>query len=585
MRFRPTHRTDRRPLARPARLALALAAGAAALAAGCLPRQEEASTPRTPRDVSVPEYLEDTVGEVARFAGREPLIVQGYGFVTGLDGTGTTAVPPGIRRRVLDMMHRKQVAEPERLLASRDTAVVSVFGQIPPGAREGERFDLGVRTIPGTETTSLAGGFVLGCDLHRVRVARGVEARSEPLGTGRGSIFVSPFAAEKEGVSAATATRQGRILAGGRTLRPRQFRLVLLVPSVRTADQVVRLINARFPAAAEGARDAARLDLTVPQALRDEKTRFLELVGSLYMREMPGARQQRVRLLLDTLRRHEDMDRVALCLEAFGASVAPQLYPLGDSSDTAVRFHAGRILAHLQDARAVHVLEPIATDDEAAQQEEAVEALGRLRSGLGLGVLSRALHARSVRVRVAAWRAMVGLVPRTFLDRTFEGKFDLHVVATDADPFVYVSRTGRAEIAIFGQVAVQPPILAETRRVTVTARPDQPRLHLISRRHDRDIHLDAGLTVRSLVETMAEPIHGDAQDPQQVTGLGLGYSDVVGLLHEMDRKEALAGPIVLQPLQYRMLGPTPHLRPIRPADQETKPVDPNVRPAETRKGA
>ncbi|MEA3368283.1 MAG: HEAT repeat domain-containing protein, partial [Planctomycetota bacterium] len=327
--------------------------------------------------------------------------------------------------------------------------------------------------------------------------------------------------------------------------------------------------------------DAARLDLTVPAAFRDDKTRFLELVGSLYMRERPAARQQRVRLLLETLRKHEDMDRVALCLEAFGASVAPQLYPLGESSDPAVRFYAGRILAHLQDARAVHVLEPIATDDEAAQQEEAVEALGRLRSGLGLGVLSRALHAHSVRVRVAAWRAMVGLAPRTFLNRAFEGKFHLHVVATDADPFVYVSRTGRAEIAIFGRVAVRPPILAETRRVTATARPDQPRLHLISRRHDRDIHLEANLTVRSLVETMAEAIHADENDPQQVTGLGLGYSDVVGLLHEMDRKKALSGPIVLQPLQYRMPGPTPRLRPIRPADQQTEPVDPNVRPSES----
>jgi len=578
MRFRLTTRTERRP-GRPARLALALAAaGAAALLAGCLPRREEPSTPTPPRDVSVPEYLEDTIGEIARFAGREPLIVQGYGFVTGLDGTGTTAAPPGIRRRVLDMMRRNRVAEPERLLASRDTAVVSVFGRIPPGARKGERFDLGVRSIPGTETTSLAGGFVLECDLHRVRAARGVEARSEPLAAGRGSIFVSPFLEVEEEGSTGAAALQGRILAGGRTLRPRQFRLVLLVPSVRTADQVVRLINARFPDAAKGARDASRVDLTVPGAFRDDKARFLELVGLLYMRETPAARQQRVRLLLETLRNHEDMDRAALCLEAFGASVAPRLYPLGESSDPAVRFYAGRILAHLQDARAVHVLEPIATDDASEYQEQAVQALGRLRSGLGLGVLSRTLHARSVRVRVAAWQAMADLAPRTFRVRTFEGKFDLDVVATEADPFVYVSRTGRAEIAVFGRVTVRPPVLAETRRVTATARPEEGRLHLIRRRHEHDIHLEVDPTVRSLVETLAEVIHGDEENPQRVTGLGLGYGDVVGLLHQLDRKKALSGPIVLQPLQYRVLGPRPHLRPIRPAEQEREPIEAGDRP-------
>ena len=578
MRFRPTTGTDRRP-GRRVRFALALAAvGVAALSAGCASREEGPSTPTPPRDIEVPEYLEDTVGEIARFAGREPLIVQGYGFVMGLDGTGTTALPPGIRRRILDMMRRNKVVEPQRLLDSPDTAVVSVFGQIPPGASEGERFDLGVRSVSGTETTSLSGGFVLECDLHRVRVARGVEARSEPLAVGFGSIFVSPFIEETDATGATTATLQGRILDGGQTLKPRQFRLVLLVPSVRSADQIVRLVNARFPEAAEGTRDAARVDLTVPAAFRGDKARFLELVGLLYMREMPAARQQRVRLLVDTLLKHEDLDRAALCLEAFGASVAPQLYVLGDSDDPAVRFHAGRTLAHLQDARAVHVLEPIATNDESEYQEEAVKALGRLRSGLGLGVLSRTLSARSVRVRVAAWRAMADLAPRTFLVRSFEDKFDLHAVATDAEPFVYVSRTGRAEIAVFGRVGVRPPILAETHRVTVTAREGQDRLHLISRRRDRDIHLETDLSVRALIETMAEALHGDERHPQEVTGLGLGYGDVVGLLHEMDQKGALAGPIVLQPLEYRILGPTPQLRPIRPPEDEAESIGPGPKP-------
>jgi hypothetical protein len=255
------------------------------------------------------------------------------------------------------------------------------------------------------------------------------------------------------------------------------------------------------------------------------------------------------------------------------------LYPLGDSDDPAVRFYAGRTLAHLQDARAVHVLEPIALDDDSPHQEDAVRALGRLRSGLGLGVLSRALHARSVRVRVAAWGAMADLVPRTFLARSFEGKFDLHVVTSDADPFVYISRTGRAEIAIFSRVPIKPPILAEVHRVTATVRAGQDRLHLISRRHDRDLHLEADLTVRSMLETMAEAVHADESRPREVTGLGLGFSDVVGLLHEMDRKGALGGPIVLQPLEYRLLGPSPRLRPIRPAEEEGESIEPGDQPA------
>ncbi len=568
MRFRPRTRTDRRPGARPARLLLALTAGAlAALPAGCTPAGSEPSVPRTPREVAVPDYLQDMVGEIARFAGREPLLVQGYGFVTGLDGTGTTTVPPGMRRRVLDMMRRKRVEDPERILASSGTAVVTVFGQVPPGARKGERFDLGVRVVPGTETTSLEGGYVLECDLHRVRVGRGVETGTEPVAIGEGSIFVSPFVEEGE-TEASGGTRQGRILAGGRMRTDRRFSLVLLTPSVRTADQVVRFVNARFPDAAKGTRDPVRIDLAVPRAFRDDKTRFLDLVGALYMRETPAARDRRIERLLQTLRRHEDMDRVALCLEAFGASVAPSLYALGESKDPAVRFYAGRTLAHLQDARAVHVLEPLVSGQSEAYQEQAVRALGRLRSGLGLGVLGRALHVENVRVRLAAWQAMTRLVPETFRVRAFEGKFALHVVATEAPPFIYVARTGRPEIALFGRVEILPPILAETRRVTATARQGQKRLRLIARRHDRDIHLEADLAVRDLLETMAGPIHGDEDDPTAVTGLGLGYSDVVGLLHEMDRKGALAGPLVLQPLEYRLLKPRPEGRPVRPPDRK-----------------
>ncbi|MBL7140381.1 MAG: flagellar basal body P-ring protein FlgI [Planctomycetes bacterium] len=557
----------RQPFGARAGRALALAAGLVlALGHGCA-KAPEPTPPRTPRDIEVPEYLKDTVGEVARFAGREALVVQGFGFVTSLDGTGTTVMPPGIRRQILEVMHRNKVPDAEQILASRDTAVVSVFGQVPPGARAGERFDLGVRVVPGTETTSLEGGFVLACELRRVQMSRGVEARSEILALGEGGIFVAPFAEEDETAVPAGPTA-GRILAGGRALKDREFRLVLVTPSVRTADQVVRLVNARFPDAAKGSRDPARIDLTVPAEFQDDKSRFLDLIGSLYMREMPGARDQRVRLLLETLAKGEDMDRVALCLEAFGAAVAPHLYPLGESSNPAVRFHAGRILARLQDARAVHVLEPLVMDDAAEFQEDAVRALGQLRSGLGLGVLSRALGTKSARVRLAAWQAMAHLTPRTFLVRRFRDKFDLHMVATRSEPFVYVSRTLEPEIAIFGEVHVRPPVLAEIRRVTATVREDNSALTLIARRREHDLHLEAGLAVRDIITAMAGPLTAEGDRSNTVIGLDLGYSDVVGLLHELDRKGALTGPVLLQPLEYRVLRPRPEPRPIGSPDEE-----------------
>lgn len=559
----------RRPSAA-ARTGLCLAAGVLALlAVSCQPSQPR--EPREPRDVDLPEYLRDTVGEIARFAGREWLPVQGYGFVTGLDGTGTRTVPPGVRQEILNMMRRNHVQDAETILASPGTAVVSVGGLLTPGIAAGERFDLEVRALPNTQTTSLEGGFLLACDLTRVATGRTGTVRTEPLAVGRGSIFVSPFLTEEdeEGERRQTVDpRFGRILAGGRALKTRHFRLVLLVPSVRTADQVVRLVNARFPGAAKGAEDPARIDLAVPRLYRDDKTQFLDLVGAIYLRESPAARDGRIAMLAKALAAGKDMDAVSLCLEGFGRSVVPQLRELADHPDAAVRFYAGRGLAHLQDAQAVHILSPIVKDDDSEFQEQAVRALGKIREGLGLGVLARAVDARSARVRVAAWRAIQGLMPDEFVKRVFRDQFVLSVVPTRGKPFVYVSRFDRQQLAVFGDVRVRPPVLSETRRVTATAVAGSERLALVSRRGGKDRRVDVPLDLASITEGMVLPV--ESEDGEEA-GLGLGYSDVVGLVHELERAGALTGSVVLQPLEYHVPGDRPlQARPItlEPEDVE-----------------
>jgi len=401
----------------------------------------------------------------------------------------------------------------------------------------------------------------------RRRGSSSVESRSETLALGRGSIFVSPFAPEGE-AKATPDLRVGRILAGGKALKTRHFRLALLSPSVRSADQIVRLVNARFPGAAKGSEDPGRIDLEVPKAYLDDKTHFLDLVGALYMRETPDARDKRIALLLQELKAGRDMDRVALCLEAFGSTVVPRLHALAEDPSEAVRFYAGRTLAWLQDAQAVHGLERIALDDESRYQEQAVAALGTLRTGVGLGILGRVLDVKSPRVRVAAWRAMADLAPRTFLARTFADKFTLDAVATRGDPFIYVARTLKPQIALFGEVRIRPPILAETSRVTATAQAGDTEITLISRRGDRDRKIKASLDAKDLIRALATPLARGEPKPGAEEGLDLGYSDVVGLLHVMSRKGALTGPIVLQPLEYRITGDRPVARPIRTIDEE-----------------
>lgn len=542
-----------------ARVALSLSVAAVVIFSFSCSR-EKPSEPRTPREVNAPEYLRDTVGELVRFSGREYLPVQAYGFVTGLDGTGTKVVPPGIRQHMLDIMRKNKVEGAEEILTSPDNAVVMAGGFLPPGIGKGEYFDLEVRAIPNTETTSLEGGFLLESDLTRVAMTRGVALRGEAQALGRGSLFVWPFAGDDK-AQATADPRAGRILAGGKATKARQFRLALLTPSVRTVDQIVRIINARFPGAAKGTRDAGRVDLEVPKEFQDDKTRFLDLIGSLYLRETSEARDQRIGLLLDLLQSGKDLDSAARCLEAFGPTVLPRLRPLAENASEAVRYYVGRTQADLQDPQAVHVLEPVVMDDKSDFQEQAAEALGRIRSGVGLGVLGRALNVKNARVRVAAWRAMIRLTPETYVTHNFRDKFVLSAVATKTDPFIYVSRTLKPHVAVFGDVSVKPPVLVETRRVTATVNAGSETIRLMVRRHGVELMVESPLSVRAMIAKMAAPLGLDENNTKP-KGLDLTYSDVVSVLYEMSRKQALSGPILLQPLEYRIPGDRPVARPV-----------------------
>lgn len=569
--MRTTRITSFRPRSCSARVVLLLAAAAAAAALGSCAKPPIPTEPRQPREIAAPDYLKDTVGEVARLSGREPVPVQGYGFVTGLDGTGTKVVPPGVRQQILDIMRRRKVEKPEEILTNPDNAVVTVVGYLTPGIAKGERFDLEVRTVPNTETTSLEGGFLLEGDLTRVVSARGVETRGESLALGRGSVFVSPFGG-KDG-KATGDPRVGRILGGGKAIKTRHFKLVLLSPSVRTADQIVRLVNARFPGAAKSTQDPGQIDLAVPRDFESDKPHFLDLVGALYMRETSDVRDQRIAMLIDALRTGKDLDTVSTCLESFGSAVVPRLYPLADEPGESVRFYVGRTLARLQDARAVSVLERIVKDNASEFQESAVVALGQLRTGLGLGLLNRALNAPSARVRVAAWLASERLAPGTFGAQTFPDKFTLSLVPTTAEPFVYIARTLRPRIAIFGDVKVRPPVLAETHRVTANAVADAQKVQLTSRRRGETLRAESTLDLKAVIARIARPIvtkgateaQLDAVDTANLPGLDLGYSDVVGLVNEFSRKNALTGSLMLEPLQYQIGGDRPTARPISDA--------------------
>jgi hypothetical protein len=256
-----------------------------------------------------------------------------------------------------------------------------------------------------------------------------------------------------------------------------------------------------------------------------------------------------VGLLLERLQQETDRDTAAVCLEAFGPGIGPLLAPLVDHPQGRVRFAAARILVRFQDGLGLRVLEPIALDDASELQEAAVRAIGEFQGPLTVGMLTRALGAKSARVRIAAWKALMKVSPGATIVAAYPDKFILSRVPTGAGPFVYVARADEPHLALFGDVRVRPPTLAQTRNVTASAMLGADRLTIVAQRAGRTIRLETPLDLEAAVRVMAAPL--TRENETQVTGLDLGYSDVVSIIYQMAQRKALTGPMVLQPLEYR----------------------------------
>jgi len=534
--------------------------------------------PERPRQIPVPEYLENTVGERAIISGGDAVLVQGLGLVTGLSGTGSRAHPPGVRNRMLKIMSQHQVPDPERLLADPNTAVVYISGYVLPGSRPGEVFDLLVAAASGTETTSLEGGTLLKADLYRVEMTRTGSAPGKALAWGQGELFVSPFVIEDErGETGARSAPSGGlrpidsapapeapeageqtrrmapttawILGGGRCRYTRNFFLNLLDPSERTAQQIIRHVNSRFPGAARGNIDPGIIDLKVPRSYVHNKLRFLDAVSAIYLIDSPDQRERRIRELVEKLGKGGDVSGVAAALEAFGKPAARLLEPLLRHADEAARFRAAEALCRLDQPVAVPTLAEFVGDDTSPYQERAILALGELSDAAAAGAIHRGFSSKNPAVRITSYLALRRVAP-TLLDAVeIPGRLELGVVKAGDDPFIFVSRQIKPRVVIFGQVEIAPPLLVHTPRLLASVIKGEDRIALASQRFGWENVARARLDLASIIVTMAGQPRVDPNRPR-LTALDLSYSDIVGFLDQASRKGALEARMVYEPVAF-----------------------------------
>ena len=166
----------------------------------------------TSTDLAPATNLGHTIGSLAEVFTAESMSVEGYGLVGGLNGTGSVECPPEIRayltRYILARLPEYKGGI-DKLISRRDTAVVRLEGTVPTGAWKGQSFDVKVTAAPGTQTTSLADGWLYTAEL-KAKGTFGVA--TNVIASAEGPIFI-----DKIGTSR-TNRKLGYVLAGGKVL-------------------------------------------------------------------------------------------------------------------------------------------------------------------------------------------------------------------------------------------------------------------------------------------------------------------------------------------------------------------------------
>ncbi|MGD9854228.1 MAG: flagellar basal body P-ring protein FlgI, partial [Planctomycetaceae bacterium] len=189
------------------------------------------------------------VKDYTTISGNKMVVLEGVGLVTGLDGTGGDSPATNHRKELLDEMRRLQIDNPNEVLRSPYTALVTVRAFLPALVEKGEKFDVYMVKLPdGSEATSLAGGYLMKCDLWEKQVVPGRGVMSgRRLARAEGPILIS---ADVESAKPGDAgLMRGSIPAGAVCLReekPLAIHVRSDYRSWRMADRIAKRIGERF---------------------------------------------------------------------------------------------------------------------------------------------------------------------------------------------------------------------------------------------------------------------------------------------------------------------------------------------------
>jgi len=384
--------------------------------------------------------------------------LEAVALVTGLAGTGEDPPPSSQRAALLGEMNRREVDNPNRVLASNDTALVLVRGFLRPGIQAGDRFDVEVRTPSRSGTTSLRGGTLLETRLTELAVLGGQIRKGHLMAMAQGAVFVDPSANAKKD---AALTTKGRVLGGGIAAKSRKLGLFLdhEHQSIRLSQQVGKAVNRRFYSYIDGHKRGLAtpktdgfVELELHPRYKDNVGRYMRVVRNIALHETSAQLQSRLLLLKNQLLDPVTSATAALRLEAIGGDEAKEILKQGiRAEDPEVRFYAAEALAYLDVTEAVAPLAQVARE-EPAFRVNALAALSAMDDGAAYDALRELLSVKSAETRYGAFRALWAMSPSDPLVRGEDlgGQFRYHMLDVPGPPMIHATSSHRPEIVLFG---------------------------------------------------------------------------------------------------------------------------------------
>lgn len=514
---------------------------------------DEQEIDRQYRSVYASKAYADTVAAEAYYQGMTFLRVRGHGLVAGLGEAGSRECPRAIREQLAKELARL-AADPDaaedlrgltidKLLADRDTAIVEVVGDIPAGMTGGRRFDVQVRALPGTQTTSLEGGWLYKCDLKLYSPSpTGGLTEGKTVAHAAGPIFVNPLSDQER--AGEVTRREGLVLGGGVSLEDRRIRLVLTTPSYMMAVRIARRINSRFGGDFKiaDALSPGLIGIRLPPAYRTREKYFLSLISHTFLYDSSSFLDQRVRELLEELQEADaSYDDVVMALQCVGRPAVPLLRELYTHRSRTVAYQSARAGLRLGDELAISVLAEQVRQTGNPWREQAIRELGISGKRAAAPPLRPLLDDPDQRVRILAYQALLDLQDVVIQTQVLGRRnLILDVVDSSGPHLVYARRTEEPRLVLFGrEMRCQPPLFYAFRDqlVTLNAERDADTLTLIRRTPYRRLVSDP-ISVSLRVADVARRLAGDPLmvPGGEVEGVGLSYSQVVETLQALCRQ-------------------------------------------------